>query len=67
MNLYKRLKPEHRKSINANSKIYPNTTASLIAELKSNDYFTNVRYGDAIEVQGLCNLDFFGDAFDDLP
>jgi hypothetical protein len=66
MNLYKRLKPEHRKSINANSKIYPNTTASLIAELKSNDYFTNVRYGDAMEVNSLCNLNFFCDAFNDL-
>ncbi len=30
MNLYKRLKPEHRDSINANSKLYPNTTESLI-------------------------------------
>lgn len=66
MNLYKRLKPEHRKSINSNSKIYPNTTASLIAELKSNDYFTNVRYGDAMEVNSLCNLNFFCDAFNDL-
>jgi hypothetical protein len=67
MNLYKRLKPEHRDSINANSKLYPNTTESLIIQLKSNDYFTNVRYGSAMEVNSICNLNFFSDAFKDIP
>ena len=66
MNLYKRLKPEHRDSINANGKLYPNTTESLIVQLKSNDFFTNIRYGDAMEVESICNLKYFGDAFTDL-
>ena len=63
MNLYKRLKPEHKDSIDANSKLYPNTTESLIVQLKSNDFFTNVRYGDAMEVENICKLKHFGDAF----
>ena len=67
MNLYKRLKPEHKKSIEEHGKRYPNTAAGVIFELKANEFFTNVRYGDAMEVENICNLKFFGNAFEDLP
>ena len=42
MNLYKRFKPKHKQELNDHGKRYPHTVASIIAELKSIDYFTEV-------------------------
>ena len=63
MTLYKRLKPEHKESISEHGKRYPNSAESMITALKTEKFFTNVRYGDAMEVQSICNLKYFGDAF----
>jgi hypothetical protein len=35
----------------------------IIAELKSEEFFTNVRYGTAWDMIRICKLDFLGDAF----
>ena len=63
MTLYKKLKPEHKESISEHGKRYPNSAESIITSLKTEKFFTNVRYGDAMEVQSICNLKYFGDAF----
>ena len=66
MTLNQRLKPEHKESISEHGKRYPHSTKSIIISLKSEYFFTNVRYGDAMEVESICNLKYFGDAFTDL-
>jgi hypothetical protein len=66
MTLYQRLKPEYKESISEYSKRYPHSAKSIITSLKSENFFTNIRYGDAMEVESICNLKYFGDAFTDL-
>ena len=66
MTLYQRLKPEHKESISEYSKRYPHSAKSIITSLKSENFFTNIRYGEAMEVESICNLKYFGDAFTDL-
>ena len=65
MNLYERLIPKHKKSIKEYSKRYPNTVKFIIAELKDEELFTNVRYGTAWDIIKICKLEFLGDAFSD--
>lgn len=66
MTLYQRLKPEHKESISEYSKRYPHSAKSIITSLKSENFFTNIRYGEAMEVESICKLKYFGDAFTDL-
>ncbi len=63
MNLYQRLIPKHKKAIKKYSERYPNTAEFIIAELKSEEFFTNVRYGTAWDLIKICEIDFLGDAF----
>ena len=63
MSLYKRLMPENKVAIEEYGERYPHTANMIIAELKSEEFFTNVRYGTAYDVQQICNIDFLGDAF----
>lgn len=63
MNLYKRLMPKNKVAIKEYGERYPHTFEMIIAELKSEEFFTNIRYGTAYDVQQICNIDFFGDAF----
>lgn len=63
MNLYQRLIPENKTAIKEYGERYPHTANMIIAELKSEEFFTNVRYGTAYDVQKICNIDFLGDAF----
>ena len=63
MNLYKRLIPKNKAFIKEYGERYPHTANMIIAELKSEEFFTNVRYGTACDVQKICNIDFLGDAF----
>jgi len=63
MSLYKRLIPENKTAIKEYGERYPHTANMIIAELKSEEFFTNVRYGTAYDVIKICKLDFLGDAF----
>ena len=63
MNLYKRLIPKNKAAIKEYGERYPYTANMIIAELKSEEFFTKVRYGTACDVQKICNIDFLGDAF----
>ena len=65
MNLYSRLPEKNKKAIQQYAKRYPHTTSQIIAELKSEEFFTNVRYATAWDVMKICKVDFFGDAFED--
>jgi hypothetical protein len=64
MNLYKRLPEKNKLAIKEYGKRYPHTASGIIAELKSEEFFTNVRYATAYDVMKICDLDFFGDAFE---
>jgi len=63
MNLYQRLMTKNKEAIKEYGKKYPHTAEMIIAELKSEEFFTNVRYGTAWDVQRICELDFLGNAF----
>ena len=64
-NLYERLKPEYKASIDKeygkNNRKFQHE--ALIRALSSEYYFTEVRYGDAFDVMNSCDIDFLGDAF----
>lgn len=67
-NLYERLKPEYKASIDKEYGKYGKKNRkfqheALIRELSSEYYFTQVRYGDAFDIMNACDLDFLGDAF----
>jgi len=63
MNLYQRLMIKNKEAIKEYGKRYPHTAEMILAELKSEDFFTNVRYGTAWDMMRICKLDFLGDAF----
>jgi len=63
MNLYQRLMIKNKEAIKEYGKRYPHTAEMIIAELKSEEFFTNVKYGTAWDMIRICKLDFLGDAF----
>ena len=62
-NLWKRLKTEYKKAIKQENKKYSYKMNDIKQELKSTDYFTDVRYGIAFDVMTPNKLTFLGDAF----
>ena len=50
MNLYKRLIPKNKAAIKEYGERYPNTSGMIIAELKSEEFFTNIRYLSLIHI-----------------
>ena len=64
--LYKRLKPEYKEMIDERYKDYPFTHKEIIEVLNSEKYFSEVRFATAMDVTHTCNLEFFGDAFDEV-
>ena len=63
LNLWQRLKPEYKKAIKQDNKKYSYKMANIKEELKSKEYFTEVRYGIAFDIMIPNKLDFLGDAF----
>ena len=63
LNLWQRLKPEYKKAIKKENKKYSYKMANIKEELKSKEYFTEVRYGIAFDVMIPNKLNFLGDAF----
>ena len=63
LNLWQRLKPEYKQAIEEENKDYPYKTEEIKEELKSKDFFTEVRYGIAFDVMTPNKLNFLGDAF----
>ena len=63
LNLWQRLKPECKEAIKEQNKKYSYKIAEIKEELKSKEFFTEVRYGIAFHVMSPNKLNFFGDAF----
>jgi len=63
LNLWQRLKPEYKKVIKQENKKYSYKIAEIKEELKSKEFFTEVRYGIAFDVMIHNKLSFLGDAF----
>lgn len=63
LNLWKRLKPEYKKQLKKENKKWSYKMNNIKQELKSTDYFTEVRYGIAFDIMIPNKLDFLGDAF----
>ncbi len=63
LNLWQRLKPEYKKTIKQENKKYSYKMANIKEELKSKEYFTEVRYGIAFDIMIPNKLTFLGDAF----
>jgi len=63
LNLWQRLKPEYKKAIKKDNKKYSYKMANIKEELKSKEYFTEVRYGIAFDIMIPNKLTFLGDAF----
>ena len=63
LNLWQRLKPEYKKAIKQDNKKYSYKMANIKEELKSKEYFTEVKYGIAFDIMIPNKLDFLGDAF----
>ena len=63
LNLWQRLKPECEEAIKKQNKKYSYKIAEIKEELKSKDFFTEVRYGIAFDVMIPNKLNFLGDAF----
>jgi hypothetical protein len=55
MTLYERLKPSLRDQLDDVRAKYPNIHDSLIAALKENEFYVDLKYGDVISLQ-----DFLG-------
>ncbi len=63
LNLWQRLKPEYKEAIKEQNKKYSYKIAEIKEELKSKEFFTEVRYGIAFDVMIPNKLSFLGDAF----
>ena len=63
LNLWQRLKPECKETIKEQNKKYSYKIAEIKEELKSKEFFTEVRYGIAFDVMIPNKLSFLGDAF----
>ena len=63
LNLWQRLKPECKEAIKEQYKKYTYRRADIKEELKSKEFFTEVRYGIAFDVMIPNKLKFLGDAF----
>ena len=63
LNLWQRLKPECKEAIKKQNKKYYYKIAEIKEELKSKEFFTEVRYGIAFDVMIPNKLNFLGDAF----
>ena len=57
MTLLERLKPEFRVKIDSINKIYPSTYKSIIKSLNDNDFYTELRVGDAMQLLQHLDLD----------
>jgi len=63
LNLWQRLKPEYKKQLKKENKKWSYKMDNIKQELKSTEYFTEVRYGIAFDIMIPNKLDFLGDAF----
>jgi|SaaInlStandDraft_1057018.scaffolds.fasta_scaffold132846_3 hypothetical protein len=65
LTLYQRLTDENKTKLANRYVKYPAIHKSIVEALSSEKFFTQVPYGVAFDVTQACNVNFFGDVFDD--
>jgi len=65
LSLYERLKPEHKQKLANRYSNMPHLHHEIVRVLSYEEFFTEVKYGIAFDVVSTCDLNFFGDAFED--
>lgn len=65
LSLYERLKPEHKQKLSEHYAEHKFSHREIVEVLSNEYFFTEVRYGIASDVEFVCNLNFFGDAFNE--
>mgnify|MGYP003634538066 CR=1 FL=1 len=65
LSLYERLKPEHKQKLTKHYANYKFQHKEIVEVLSNEYFFTQVRYGIAVDIEFVCNIKFFGDAFNE--
>ena len=65
LSLYERLKPEHKQKLTEHYANYKHSREEIVEVLSNEYFFTQVRYGIAADIEFVCDLKFFGDAFNE--
>jgi hypothetical protein len=55
-NLYERLKPEHKATLESQANLYPSSIKHIYMELKGSYSFIELKYGIVIALSNFCNL-----------
>ena len=61
--LWQRLKPEHKQDIEDFKNEYKSSGSELIAALKKNRFWVDLRYGDGMNITNICKTPFLGNVF----
>jgi hypothetical protein len=55
-NLYERLKPEHKATLEKQADLYPSSIKHIYMELKGSYSFIDLKYGSVIALSSFCSL-----------
>jgi hypothetical protein len=55
-NLFERLKPEHKATLERQADLYPSSIKHIYMELKGSYSFIDLKYGSVIALSNFCNL-----------
>jgi hypothetical protein len=55
-NLFERLKPEHKATLEKQADLYPSSIKNIYQELSSSYSFIDLKYGSVIALSNFCNL-----------
>jgi hypothetical protein len=55
-NLFDRLKPEHKATLERQADLYPSSIKHIIQELNSSYSFIDLKYGSVVALSNFCNL-----------
>ena len=61
--LWQQLKPEHKKEIEDFKNEYKFSGSELIAALKKNHFWVDLRYGDGYNITEICKTPFLANVF----
>ena len=55
-NLFERLKPEHKATLERQADLYPSSIKHIYQELNSSYSFIDLKYGSVVALSNFCNL-----------
>ena len=67
LTLWTRLKPEIKANFEKEYADRPHSRAAMVEELDNEYYFTEIKYSVVHWVLAYNDIDFFGDAFNNIP